>query len=65
MFTIYRVYKESTYDTDGTISTYKEHTNTISAALTACALYLEDPDCVHVEIWRHNPCERLFDYWRE
>lgn len=66
MFTIYRAYKASTYDTDGSISDMTEPANTMPAALTACAIYLEDPDCVNVKIWRRGPGgEILFDYWRE
>ena len=65
MFTVYRAYKTSTYDTDGSISDITEPASTMPAALAACAIYLEDPDCVNVQIWRRGPDgEVLFDYWQ-
>lgn len=65
MFTVYRAYKTPTYDTDCSVAVWTESAATMSAALTACAIYLEDPDCVNVKIWRRGPDgEMLFDYWQ-
>lgn len=67
MFTVYRAYKAFNYETDGSITVITEPANTMPAALTACAIYLEDPECVNVKIWRRGgpSDEILFDYWQE
>lgn len=64
MFIVYWAYKTSTYDTDYSVTVWTESANTMREALTACAIYLEDPDCVNVKIWRRgHDGEVLFDYW--
>lgn len=57
MFTILRVYSDC--------STVTETTDNIIRALSACAIYLEDPDCISVKIWRTKDGTFILDYYRE
>lgn len=56
MFTILRVYSDN--------SSFTEHCDSISNALSAAAIYLEDPDCISVKIWAHDTGIVYLDYWR-
>lgn len=57
MYTIMRHY------TDNTTAT--ERGDNISNILSACAIYLEDPDCINVKIWRNDSGDIIMNYWRE
>ena len=57
MFSVMRIYDDGVSGTEATL--------TISNALVACSIYLEDPECIGVKIWDSETGEILFDYWRE
>ena len=58
MYIILRVYDDC--------SSATERAEQITGALSAAAIYLEDPSCVSVKIWRAaNPNEIILDYYRE
>ena len=56
MFTVLRVYSDNSF--------FTENCDSISNALSAAAIYLEDPDCISVTIWAHDTDIVYLDYWR-
>lgn len=63
MYTIHTAYKDSTG-----FFVKVEHADSISSALSAAAIYLEDPSCFMVKIWKangDNDGEFILNYWRE
>ena len=42
-----------------------EHTDSITSALTAAAIYLEDPDCFTVKIYDEKNEKIVLDYYRD
>lgn len=42
-----------------------EHTDSITSALTAAAIYLEDPDCFTVKIYDVKNEKIVLDYYRD
>lgn len=57
MYQILRVYDDQTAAT--------ERTDVFTHALSACAIYLEDPSCISVKIWDVDTGKIILDYWRE
>lgn len=57
MFIILRVYSDN--------ATACEHSDTFISALSACAIYLEDPDCISIKIWDTTTGTIYLDYWRD
>lgn len=57
MFTILRIYPHYEVST--------ERTDNISQALSACAIYLEDPNCEGVKIWNNINGEIILEFWRD
>ena len=57
MFTILRIYQDWTSQT--------ETAPTFACALSACAIYIEDPECWGIEIWNTNNGEIYLNYWKE
>ena len=57
MYTILRIYSDFVSAT--------EKTDAIINAFSACAIYLEDPDCIGVKVWNTNSGEIIVDYWKE
>jgi len=60
MYTIHTGYEDSTG-----FFVKVEHADSISSALSAAAIYLEDPSCFTVKIWKTNDGKFIVDYWRE
>ena len=46
-------------------TTISEYTNTITSALSAAAIYLEDPDCCTVKIFDVTNKKIIMDFWRD
>lgn len=57
MYTIFRVYQD--------YSSIAETAPTVISALEASAIYLRDPDCICVKIWRKVSGTIILDYWKE
>lgn len=57
MYTILRIYTDYT--------TMTEEASNISQALTASAIYLEDPNCIGIKIWDIHNGEIILDFWRD
>ncbi len=56
MYTVLRAYDDLTSST--------EHTDNISSALSAAAIYLEDGCCFTVKIWETASGKIILDYYR-
>lgn len=54
MYTILRVYDD--------FSSCTEQTDSLSAALSACAIYVEIPDLINLKIWETATGDFIFDY---
>ena len=39
--------------------------NDFGKVLTALSIYLEDPDCIGVKVWRTDNGAIILDYWKE
>lgn len=46
-------------------SCMSEHTDSITSALSAAAIYLEDPDCLTVKIYDTRDKKFVLDYYRD
>ena len=57
MYVILRAYSD--------LCSQTETTNSIINALNACAIYLEDPDCLFIKIWNKVTGALILDYMRE
>lgn len=57
MYLIIRAYKDFTSMT--------EHTDNIANAFAACAIYLEDSECITVKIVDTQNEKIIADYWAE
>ena len=57
MYLIIRAYKDFTSMT--------EHTDSIANAFAACAIYLEDSECITVKIVDTQNEKIIADYWAE
>lgn len=56
MYQIIRAYSDFTSMT--------EHTDSITSALSAAAIYLEDPDCVRMIVYDTKTGKTIVDYQR-
>lgn len=54
MYTILRVYND--------FSSCTEQTDSLSAALSACAIYVDIPDLINLKIWETETGNFIFDY---
>ena len=54
MYTILRVYDD--------FSSCTEKTNSLSDALSACAIYVKIPDLINLKIWETETGNFIFDY---
>lgn len=57
MYKVFRIYED--------IGTICESSDDIVSSLNAAAIYLMDPDCIGIKIWRAATGEIILDYWRE
>ncbi len=46
-------------------SCMSEHTDSITSALSAAAIYLEDPDCLTVKIYDTRDKKFILDYYKD
>ena len=42
-----------------------ELADSITSVLSAAAIYLEDPSCFMVKVWKTDDGKVIVDYWRE
>lgn len=56
MYTIFRTYDDCT--------THTEYADDISSALSAAAIYLEDPSCIIVKIVKTSSEKLFLNYYR-
>lgn len=57
MYAIKRLYSDLTSVT--------ENADTIGNVFSACAIYVEDPDCIRIKAWNTNNDLIVIDYWKE
>lgn len=57
MYQVFRLYNDM-----GSIC---ERSEDIISSLNAAAIYLMDPTCIGIKIWRTSNGEIILDYWRE
>lgn len=58
MFKVFRIYSDL-----GTIC--EDGGSDFGKVLTALSIYLEDPNCIGVKVWRKDNGAIILDYWKE